>query len=44
MIVQNYIRLAALQAGVRRKLDDGTRVNKCGNKMPVSGFTIPTTC
>jgi hypothetical protein len=38
MIVQDYIRPAALQAGVLRKLDDGTWVDKYGNNVTRFGF------
>jgi integrase len=38
MIVQRYIRPAALQEGVLRKLDDGTCVDKYGNKVIRFGF------
>jgi integrase len=38
MIVQDYIRPAALQAGVLRRLDDGTMVDKFGNKVTRFGF------
>jgi integrase len=38
MIVQDYIRPAALQAGVLRKLDDGNWVDKYGNKVTRFGF------
>jgi integrase len=38
MIVQDYIQLAVLQAGVLRKLDDGTWVDNYGNKVTCFGF------
>jgi len=38
MTVLGYLRPAALQAGVLRKLDDGTWVDKCGNKAVRFGF------
>jgi integrase len=38
MIVQDYIRPAAIQAGVLIKLDNGTCVNKLGNLVNRFGF------
>lgn len=38
MIVEDYVRSAALQAGLLRKLDDGTWVDKYGNKVIRFGF------
>lgn len=38
MIVEDYIRPAALKAGVLRKLDDGSTVDDCGNTVIRFGF------